>query len=541
MEASPFTPGPELTDRPVPQAPVSDTAPVFDPAPADPASVGYPAADPLTDPLTDSVPPPPTMSSFFTGPAFAAAPPSPVESGPVFAAVPPSAQLAAPVLPPAPAAAPPPTAGPPPVAAPVAAPSAAPPAAPPVTAPVTAPAAPPVFGVSSSYAAGLAEVGVPSVPVVEVPPEPVLLGRAHSEIDVAEDDISLADALSAMLDMGASDLHLTAGARPAVRIHGGLVALEDFPILGPTVIQRVMYGAITQAQREKFEELLELDFAYSLPGRSRFRVNMYKQRDAIGAAFRVIPYEIKELEDLGVPPIIGNFAALPRGFVLVTGPTGSGKSTTLASLVDLANRTRFDHIMTVEDPIEFIHRHKSCLVNQREVGEDTKSFANALKHVLRQDPDIILVGEMRDLETIQIALTAAETGHLVFATLHTQDAAQTIDRIIDVFPPHQQQQIRQQLAASLQGVVCQTLLRTADGRGRAVATEVLVATPGVRNLIREGKTHQIYSAMQAGAQHGMHTMDQHLAELVRTGRVSYDTALEKCHHVEDFNRLCGKG
>jgi twitching motility protein PilT len=227
--------------------------------------------------------------------------------------------------------------------------------------------------------------------------------------------------------------------------------------------------------------------------------------------------------------------------VLVTGPTGSGKSTTLASLLDLVNRTRRDHIMTVEDPIEFLHRHQSCVVNQREVGEDTHSFASALKHVLRQDPDVILVGELRDLETISVALTAAETGHLVLATLHTQDAAQTIDRLIDVFPPHQQQQVRVQLAGSLQGVVCQTLCRTIDDAGRVVATEVLKATPAIRNLIREGKTHQIYSAMQAGARHGMHTMDQHLADLVRRGRITYETGLDTCHHVEDFNRLCGRG
>jgi twitching motility protein PilT len=316
--------------------------------------------------------------------------------------------------------------------------------------------------------------------------------------------------------------------------------MEDEPLLTPPVIQRVLYAAMTQKQREKFEENLELDFSYSVPGRARFRVNIYRQRDALGAAFRIIPFEIKKLEDLGVPPAVANFAQLPRGFVLVTGPTGSGKSTTLASLVDLANRTRDEHIMTVEDPIEFLHRHQRCIVNQREVGEDTWSFGNALKHVLRQDPDIILVGEMRDLETISVALTAAETGHLVFATLHTSDAAQTIDRIIDVFPPHQQQQVRVQLAGSLQGVVCQTLAKTTDGRGRAVATEVLVATPAVRNLIREGKTHQIYSAMQAGAKHGMHTMDQHLADLVTRGRITYETGLEKCHHIEDFKRLAGR-
>ena len=277
-----------------------------------------------------------------------------------------------------------------------------------------------------------------------------------------------------------------------------------------------------------------------MPGKARFRVNLYKQRDAIGAAFRLIPFEIKKLEELGVPPSVANFAMMPRGFVLVTGPTGSGKSTTLASIVDLANRQRRDHIMTVEDPIEFLHHHQNSLVNQREVGEDTHSFQNALKHVLRQDPDIILVGEMRDLETISVALTAAETGHLVFATLHTQDAAQTIDRVIDVFPPHQQQQIRVQLAGALQGVVCQTLCRTFDNSGRVVATEVLVATPAIRNLIREGKTHQIYSALQAGAKYGMQTMDQNLADLVKRGRISYETGLEKSHHVEDFNRLCGR-
>jgi twitching motility protein PilT len=350
----------------------------------------------------------------------------------------------------------------------------------------------------------------------------------------------LTELLVEVLERGASDLHLTAGARPTIRMNGSLEQLEERPMLTPPVIQRMMYAVLTQRQREKFEEALELDFAYAVPGKARFRVNLYRQRDALGAAFRLIPYEIKPLEELGVPPTVSNFSMLPRGFVLVTGPTGSGKSTTLASLVDLANRNRRDHIMTVEDPIEFLHRHKSCLVNQREVGEDTWSFQNALKHVLRQDPDIILVGEMRDLETISVALTAAETGHLVFATLHTQDAAQTIDRVIDVFPPHQQQQIRVQLAGALQGVVCQTLAKTADGKGRAVATEVLVATPAIRNLIREGKTHQIYSALQAGAKHGMHTMDQHLSELVKSGRITYDTALEKCHHVEDFNRLCGR-
>ncbi len=365
-------------------------------------------------------------------------------------------------------------------------------------------------------------------------------GRATTEEVLRADDLSLSTVLERMIAAKASDLHLTNGARPTVRIHGALVPLEEFPVLTSPVLQRLMYAAVTQSQRERFEEERELDFSYTLPGRARFRVNMYLQRESVGAAFRLIPAEIKTLDELGIPPVVSTFASLPRGFVLVTGPTGSGKSTTLAALLDVANRTRHDHIMTVEDPIEFLHRHKACLVNQREVGEDTHSFAQALKHVLRQDPDIILVGEMRDLETIQVALTAAETGHLVYATLHTQDAAQTIDRIIDVFPPHQQAQVRQQLAASLQGVVCQTLCKTADGSGRVVATEVLVATPAIRNLVREGKTHQIYSAMQAGAKHGMHTLDQHLAELVRTGWISYEVGVEKCHHLEDFNRLLGR-
>lgn len=362
------------------------------------------------------------------------------------------------------------------------------------------------------------------------------IGLSHA---LEKDDVDLDAALRTMIDMKASDLHLTSGAPPMVRMDGGLKPLEGFPTLYPDSLQRTLYSVLSQKQRETFEQNLELDFAYAVRGVSRFRVNMYKQRDSVGAAFRTIPYEIRPLEDLGVPAVVGNFAGLPRGLVLVTGPTGSGKSTTLAALIDLANRTRSDHIMTVEDPIEFLHRHKKSLINQREVGADTHSFAAALKHVLRQDPDIILVGEMRDLETISVALTAAETGHLVFATLHTQDAAQTIDRVIDVFPAHQQDQVRTQLAGAVQGVVCQTLCKRVGG-GRAVATEVMVATPAIRNLIREGKTHQIYSAMQAGAKQGMHTMDQHIAELVRSNRITYEAGLEKCHHVEDFNRLVGR-
>jgi twitching motility protein PilT len=408
--------------------------------------------------------------------------------------------------------------------------------------PVSAPATPSPAAASTppSYDAPASPAPAEPVAAQESKATETAYGRSALEESSEFEAGLLTELLIEVLDRGCSDLHISAGARPTLRVNGSLDQMDDRPVMTPPVIQRMLYAILTQKQREKFEEELELDFAYAVPGKARFRVNLYRQRDALGAAFRLIPYEIKALEELGIPPSIANFAMLPRGFVLVTGPTGSGKSTTLASLVDLANRNRRDHIMTVEDPIEFLHRHKSCLVNQREVGEDTWSFQNALKHVLRQDPDIILVGEMRDLETISVALTAAETGHLVFATLHTQDAAQTIDRVIDVFPPHQQQQIRVQLAGALQGVVCQTLAKTADGRGRAAATEVLVATPAVRNLIREGKTHQIYSALQAGAKHGMHTMDQHLSELVKAGRITYDVGLEKCHHIEDFNRLCGR-
>jgi twitching motility protein PilT len=413
-----------------------------------------------------------------------------------------------------------------------------------VPAPVAGPAA-----VTAARPAPAAVAEVADVPAQPDPPEEAAGGpvgvatvtRIGQDQGESVDAGLLISLLLEVLERGGSDLHMTADAPPTIRVNGSLVPLEDREPFQPAQLQRMLYAAITQKQREKFENELELDFAYTVPGRARFRVNMYRQRDSVGAAFRLIPVEIRSLEELGVPSVISNFAMLPRGFVLVTGPTGSGKSTTLASLVDLANRNRRDHIMTIEDPIEFLHRHKSCLVNQREVGEDTHSFGEALRHVLRADPDIILIGEMRDLETISVALTAAETGHLVFATLHTQDAAQTIDRVIDVFPPHQQQQIRVQLAGALKGVVCQTLCKTADGRGRVVATEVLVATPAIRNLIREGKTHQIYSSLQAGGKFGMHTMDQHLADLVRTGKITYEVGLEKSQNVEDFNRLCGRG
>src|ERR671917_1031572 len=322
-----------------------------------------------------------------------------------------------------------------------------------------------------------------------------------------------ADLLLEVIEHNASDLHLTAGACPTVRVRGHLLALEDYPVLTPERTREIVYSILTNDQRQRLETDWQIDFAYAIPGRARFRVNAYYQRTAIGAAFRLIPFSIKTIDELGLPPVMHELARKPRGFVLVTGPTGSGKSTSLAAVIDEINATREEHIMTIEDPIEFLHGHKKCIVNQREIGADAQSFAAGLKSALRQDPDVILVGEMRDLETIHTALTAAETGHLVFATLHTQDAPQTIDRIIDVFPPSQQQQVRVQLSVALQGVVTQQLLPTADGAGRVAACEVLVPTPAVRNLIREGKTHQILSAMQTGSSAGMQTLGAALPRL----------------------------
>ena len=384
----------------------------------------------------------------------------------------------------------------------------------------------------------------PSHAYVEPEPEPVeqplfpegYLGPQPGQGQEGTDP-DLVAALNAVVMNRASDLHITVKATPMIRVDGGLRPVADAEVWDEEKVRFALLSIMTDVQRAAFEEKLELDFAYTLSESARFRVNFYQQRNSMGAAFRLIPTEIKQLAALGVPDKIGKFAALPRGLVLVTGPTGSGKSTTLAALIDLVNQTRADHIVTVEDPIEFMHVNKKSVVNQREVGADTHSFANALKHVLRQDPDVILIGELRDLETISVALTAAETGHLVFATLHTQDAAQTIDRVIDVFPPHQQGQVRAQLAATLQGVVCQTLVKKAQGGGRAVATEVLIMTSAVSNLIREGKTYQIHSAMQAGREAGMHTMDQHLADLVDAGQITHQSAYDKAHDLEDLKQL----
>jgi twitching motility protein PilT len=351
-------------------------------------------------------------------------------------------------------------------------------------------------------------------------------------------DFDFSDVLVEVIERNASDLHLTAGAQPMVREHGKLHPL-DYPKLTPQVVREIVYSILTNDQRQRLETDWQVDLAYSIPKKARFRVNAYFQRASVGAAFRLIPQHMPKLGDLGLPPVLEDFTKKPRGFVLVTGPTGSGKSTTLAAMIDLINDGRQEHIMTIEDPIEFLHRHKGCIVNQRELGGDAKSFALALKAALRQDPDVILVGEMRDLETIATALTAAETGHLVFATLHTQDTAQTVDRIVDVFPPEQQHQVRVQLSVALQGIVTQQLLARGDEQGRVCATEVLIPTPGVRNLIREGKTHQIYSALQTGGNVGMQTMDASLAELVRKNLISRKLAESRASAPEELRRLMG--
>src|SRR4029079_5280366 len=347
------------------------------------------------------------------------------------------------------------------------------------------------------------------------------------------------EVLRRMVESHASDVHLTPGAPPAMRDKGKIVHMEGFEVLTGQETREVVYSILNDDQRKRFENNKQLDFAYAIPGVARFRVNCYFQRGSVSAAFRLIPHEIPALDSLGVPPVLRELTQKPRGFVLVTGPTGSGKSTTLAAMLDLINQEREEHILTIEDPIEFLHAHKSSIVNQREIGSDAEDFALALKAALRQDPDVILVGEMRDLETISTALTAAETGHLVFATLHTQSTAQTVDRIIDVFPASQQHQVRMQLSIALQGIVTQQLLPTADGSGRVCACEVLVPTPAIRNLIREGKTHQIYSAIQTSGATGMQTMDAHLAQLVRQNRITAKLAEQRAAVPEELRRLLG--
>ena len=349
-----------------------------------------------------------------------------------------------------------------------------------------------------------------------------------------ETSYSIDELLASMAEWNASDLHFTVGSSPAVRVNGELERISNLPTLTAQDTHQLLYRILSTDQQKRLEIERNLDISHSIPGVARFRVNVFFQREALGAAFRLIPEAIKTLEELGLPESLHELAERPRGLILVTGPTGSGKSTTLAALIDEINRTRSDHILTIEDPIEFIHRHKNCIVNQREIGADATSFADALRAALRQDPDVILLGEMRDLETIATALTAAETGHLVFATLHTQSAPSTIDRVIDVFPGAQQEQVRMQLAGTLQAVVTQSLLPTADGTGRVPVTEILLPDDAVRNLIRQAKIEQIYSVMQTGTGRGMQTMEQGLADLVIREVITQETALARSSRPEQL-------
>ena len=347
--------------------------------------------------------------------------------------------------------------------------------------------------------------------------------------------------LKVMIEKGASDLHLTAGTAPQLRIDGKLHPLS-LPALSPEDTKQLCYSVLTDAQKHEFEEHNELDLSFGISKLSRFRGNVFVQRGNIAAAFRAIPFEILPFEALNLPPVVTELARRPRGLVLVTGPTGSGKSTTLASIIDFINTERSEHIVTIEDPIEYLHAHKGCIVNQREIGSDTKGFKEALKYILRQDPDVVLIGELRDLETLEAALSVAETGHLCFATLHTNSAVQTINRIVDVFPPFQQSQIRQQLSFVLEGVICQNLLPRANGSGRALALEVMVPNPAIRNLIREDKIHQIYSSMQMGqAKFGMQTMNQSLAELVARRQVSLEDATSRSSNPDELRELLAQG
>ncbi len=352
---------------------------------------------------------------------------------------------------------------------------------------------------------------------------------------------TLPDLLKTLVDVNGSDLHVTTNTPPQVRVHGRLQVL-DLPVLGPAETKSLAYSVLTDAQKKRFEESLELDFSFGIRGMARFRCNVFNQRGAVAAVYRVIPETIKGFAELGLPSVIGTLADRPRGLVLVTGPTGSGKSTTLAAMIDKINTERRGHILTIEDPIEYIHQHKGCIVNQREVHSDTHGFGVALRAALREDPDIVLIGELRDLETIESALRIAETGHLTFATLHTNSAAQTINRIIDVFPAHQQGQIRTQLSLVLEGIVCQSLLPRGDGKGRVVSLEILIPTPAIRNLIREDKIHQIYSSMQTGQEKaGMQTQNQSLVTLYQKRLITLETAMSASSLKDELEQMIARG
>ena len=354
--------------------------------------------------------------------------------------------------------------------------------------------------------------------------------------------VSLSELLHKLAEVGGSDLHITTGTPPLVRVHGEIRPLDGYRPLTSGETKQLAYSVLTDAQKHRFEENLELDFSFGVKGLSRFRANVFNQRGAVGAVFRAIPYEIKTFDELGLPSVLTELCKKPRGLVLVTGPTGSGKSTTLAAVIDKINKERHEHILTIEDPIEFLHNHKNCIVNQREVNADTHGFAQALRTALRQDPDVVLVGEMRDLETIESALRIAETGHLTFATLHTNSAVSTINRIIDVFPSMQQAQVRAQLSLTLEGILCQSLLPRADGRGRAMAMEILIPNSAIRNLIREDKVHQVYSMMQTGQdQHGMQTFNQSLATLFHKRVISREMALQRSSNVNELRDLLDRG
>ena len=353
--------------------------------------------------------------------------------------------------------------------------------------------------------------------------------------------VNLQQLLKAMVEQGASDLHITTGTPPQLRIDGALVPLR-LPPLGPVETKQLSYSVLTDAQKLKFEETQELDFSFGVRNLARFRANLFMQRGSVGAAFRTIPFKISTCAELGLPSVVEELCNKPRGMVLVTGPTGSGKSTTLAAMIDKINTERHEHIMTIEDPIEYLHTHKNCLVNQREIGADTNSFKGALKYILRQDPDVVLVGELRDLETIEAALVTAETGHLVFATLHTNSAIQTINRIIDVFPSNQQAQIRTQLSFVLEGVVSQSLLPHANGRGRVPAVEIMLPNAAIRNLIREDKIHQLYSQMQIGqGKTGMQTLNQALATLYLSRRVTLEEAVTHSSDPGELEQIIANG
>jgi twitching motility protein PilT len=353
--------------------------------------------------------------------------------------------------------------------------------------------------------------------------------------------LTLSQLLKEMVEQGGSDLHITTNSPPMVRLDGQLRALNQ-PPMTPAETKQLAYSILTDHQKHRLEEDLEIDFSFGIKGLARFRANVFHQRGAIAAAFRRIPYEIRGFRELGLPTVIEKLCEKPRGLVLVTGPTGSGKSTTLAAMLDKVNRERHEHIVTIEDPVEYLHSHKKCIVNQRELHADTHSFSNALRSALREDPDVVLIGEMRDFETVESALRIAETGHLTFATLHTNSAAQTINRIVDIFPAHQQSQIRVQLSFVLEGILCQSLLPRATGRGRVLAMEIMVPTAAIRNLIREDKVHQIYGMMQTGqAKHGMMTFNQSLASLYFKRLISMQVALARSSHPEELQEMIARG